>query len=46
MQKRISKPHPNLLRIYSIEYLEVDQFCSSNKLVKVYTEYLSKTLKS
>jgi hypothetical protein len=46
MQKRIIKPHPNLLRIYSLEYHEESQLCNSYQMVKVYTEYLQKTLKS
>jgi hypothetical protein len=45
MQKRISKPHANLLRIYSLEFLEENQFCNSQQSAKVYSEYLQRTLK-
>lgn len=46
MEKRVTKPIPNLLQIYSIEYLDVDQFCGTSTSAKVYTEFLQKTLKS
>lgn len=37
MEKRVSKPTPNLLRIYSIEHDEDREFCGTSKFVKVYT---------
>jgi CRISPR/Cas system endoribonuclease Cas6 (RAMP superfamily) len=45
MQKRISKPHVNLLRIYSLEFIEESLLCNPQKTAKVYSEYLQKTLK-
>lgn len=42
---RICQPHPNLIRIYSIEFLDEQQFCGSSQTVRIYTEHLQKNLK-
>lgn len=46
MEKRIVQPIPNLLSIYHLETVKVtNAFCGSAVFLKIYVEYLEKSLK-